>query len=355
MSNPYKVLSIFLFSMTLLISPADADCDEVLRQVGMNYSQQFSSSDLKSFAYDNLCKSNNRSSNTEVEAFYASIGLSISQGTAGVSNFCAENENFISNQTASKKIEHTVFSPAINAWESCKRVRNRGLEVRPNISTNGTLVSFYLRNLSSSDAMFLGAAVSPEGAATCNLAGEDGEESDVKLSTRQAIKRGGIAMMDCFLSPDDNNIIPSVAINIRSSIDNFQINIPELNLNPPPPPVKIVPERISLSLAGKPLKSQAYWGTNKARGTGWIDCPRSIYGIPDDFDIIVISTTTESWGRTGKPLACGHQAGFCDSAGEDCENIYISKGCAINREYHSYYKKLAEASKFSYSKEALCN
>ncbi|WP_208348951.1 hypothetical protein [Pseudaestuariivita rosea] len=352
MKNYFQKFSIAFVIAFSFAKTAYADCSDVLRVVGANYSQQFTTRDLKSFAYEELCKSNSSNQSLDVFAFYDDIGLDIGTSRASADKFCSENANFTSNQVTAERVSRTVYGPAVKAWESCNRAKSKGLEVNTSVSNNGELVSFLLTNRSTSDALFLGAAISPSESVSCNYVDERGNNSDVTLTTRANIARGGIGTMDCFVSRNSDGSIPGFALNIRSSIESFQISLPEIPAFDDTPQ-EVIPQKTTINLTGRPWQSQAYW-TNKQNGTGWIQCPRSIYGIPDDFDIIVLSTRKEEWGRGHRDLSCGHRPEFCDGDEEHCADIYIVKGCAINRDYHDYYKARMDELGFAYSGDPLC-
>ena len=85
-------------------------------------------------------------------------------------------------------------------------------------------------------------------------------------------------------------------------------------------------------------------------------CTHQKLGVPAGFDIVDVHSEVKNVGSQSA-LSCDSwgNSGLCDSAGEGpCNDAVITRGCAVDAEWHNWHKMKNTELGLPYSNQVVC-
>lgn len=353
-----RVFFTTLVSSSILAISASAQesCDAILR-VAKTYTSQYSEQTRAAMAYSELCGASMTNQSSGASIIFDSLNVGLTHSEAENSKWCEENASLQLGTNQLALMKTNVFEPAVTAWERCKVAYSSGLEVVPNLTANGKVADFAIRNRTvGTEAEVFGVFIQPSDLVTCNMSSSgDGVIENVSSTDKVALPPSQFAFLNCEISETDRDgvkILPSGSISINTTIGQYTFPFAEINLEP----VEQRPEKIVVYLKGRVEWSEAWW-ENKRKSTGRMRCTKKDMGVPAQFEIVGVETKIENKGSQND-MTCNKWpwGGLCDSSGEGpCNDAVITKGCAINPDWHAWYKRQNQELGLPYSVQAVCS
>ena len=322
-------------------------CNAVLQHAANVYASEFSIDDKKSWVYQKKCGSSSRSSNTGIDLIVDALSLGFSDNQAEQAKWCNEHESYSSRVQGYQRLENRVMATAIQNWSQCIDAYSQNLFVHVTPSLDDNVFQFRVKNGTDVPRVLTGLGViSNEGTGlTC----------DSKIPPNVTIKPSQWHSFVCqrnYVTVQRDGkpyeVLPGGSISVANNLSPYLYSFRERFRNDDVPTEKIV-KRVFV-LDGQHIATKGYW--SEGRRSAILYCSGA---VPNDqprvgFDLIDMGKReVRSQGRGACP-----RAGFCDSHGEFCNELFWVKGCYINKEWHEWYKGEIARVGIAYSGEAVC-
>lgn len=332
------------------LATAEDSCKDVLVYAARNYMSRFSMDERKAWVYAQKCGGTASSTNAGMDMLVEAVPIGVSLSRSNQRQWCEENKRLDTYRSVAESIDSTVSIPAVQSWASCMEVYSRGLVTRIRVTPDEETIQLLLTNETANQEQLTGVFVHSRenDGITCSPSPQPGSPDDLRLN-REFLVNCARSAVDVVRNGNHYQVLPGGSITAITTLGSYLYSFPERFVEVVTP--SVAPQRQALSLNGMHVGTKAYWAGGAA--SQLISCARIEPPAPN-FELIEIGTREERVRGLGNPRGICGTPPYCDSAGEYCAEVYYTKACFINREWHEWYRAQSLSNNIPYSAESVC-
>lgn len=350
--KPFRLACIFTATfLAPALAIAQDSCKDVLVYAARNYMSRFSLDERKAWVYAQKCGGSTSSTSAGLDMLVEAVPIGVNVSNSNQKQWCEDNRRLDVYRAIVESIDSTVSIPAVQNWASCMEAYSRDLITRVRITPDEETIHLLLKNNTANLESLTGVFVhSKENAGlTCSPSPQPGNPDTLQMNREFLINCTRLPI-DVVRKGSSYKVLTGGSITAVTTLSSYLYSFPERFVEDVTP-TTTPPQRQALSLKGMHAGTKAYWSGGAA--SQLLPCAKIDPPAPN-FELIEISTREERVKGFGNPRGICGTPPYCDSAGEFCAEVYYTKACFINREWHEWYRAQNLSNNIPYSAESVC-